>query len=307
MLYSLPKVGKTTFAAQIPDNLLLCFERGVNFLSGIYAVDIQRWSDLKAILRQLNKPDVKGKFKTITFDTVGIAWELCEEYICSCNNVSTIGDIPWGEGYKLVSKEFKSVLRGISMMGYGVVLIAHAKISNVKIDDDIFVEKVSPDLPARAQTIVNAFVDIAGYIRLSYDNSGNSTRTLVFRGNENVVAGTRAKYLPNEIPFSYEDLVDSLVKAIEMQEKIDNAKVTNDDTLQAGIIKRPFTETQDEARALFNEIRDGSEEVLEERLTLLQEKMKLIFGSVIRLSQIQENQQDLFELLIEEMKEILEK
>lgn len=97
LLYGLPKVGKTSFAAQCPNNLIFCFEKGVNFQSGVYAVDVPKWTDFKALLKQLDRDELKEKFHTVTIDTVSIAWNLCEQFICSQNNVKAIGDIPWGK------------------------------------------------------------------------------------------------------------------------------------------------------------------------------------------------------------------
>lgn len=36
-------------------------------------------------------------YDTITIDTVGLMWQLCEDYICVANNVTALGDIAWGE------------------------------------------------------------------------------------------------------------------------------------------------------------------------------------------------------------------
>lgn len=72
MIYSAPKAGKTTFAASVPNNLLIAFERGYNGLDNIYAVDAQKWSDFTQILKQLEKPEVKEKFKTVTIDTIDL-------------------------------------------------------------------------------------------------------------------------------------------------------------------------------------------------------------------------------------------
>ena len=36
LIYGQPKVGKTSFAAQLPNNLIFSFEIGTNALSGIY-------------------------------------------------------------------------------------------------------------------------------------------------------------------------------------------------------------------------------------------------------------------------------
>jgi hypothetical protein len=53
--------------------------------------------DFKLVLRQLEKPEAREMYDTITIDTVGIAWEMCEQYICAQNGVQKIGDIAWGK------------------------------------------------------------------------------------------------------------------------------------------------------------------------------------------------------------------
>lgn len=93
------KVGKTTFAVQAPRNLLVAFEKGYNALSGIKAIDINKWADFKVVLKQLEDPEVQAMYDTISIDTVGIMWEMCEQFICAQNGVQKIADIPWGKLY----------------------------------------------------------------------------------------------------------------------------------------------------------------------------------------------------------------
>lgn len=141
------KVGKTTFAAQAPNNLLLAFEKGYNAISGIKAQDINRWADFKMVLKQLERPEAQEMYDTVTIDTVGIMWEMCEQYICAQNQVTSIGDIPWGKGYSLCKREFESCLRKITMLGYGLIIIAHVDKRIEKKDDESEIEIVSPAIP----------------------------------------------------------------------------------------------------------------------------------------------------------------
>lgn len=300
LLYGLPKVGKTSFAAECPKNLICCFEKGVNFLSGIYAVDIPNWSTFKAVLKQLARPDVREKFDTITIDTVSIAWGLCEQYICSSKGVDTIGAIPWGQGYALLKDEFANALRQISMLGYGIILITHAKTRIEKIDDEVSRQVVSPNIPDRAQDVVNALVDIIGYIHVEHLPDGETKRTLITREGPNVVAGSRLKYLPAEIPFGYKELTKAIGAAIEAQNSYDGAVVTDDTLVQEIIPSRPFSETVEEARQLWTKLVEKDNANAE----VIMKKVEKLFGEPMKLSEIKENQQDLFELLIEEMKEL---
>ena len=82
-IYSLPKVGKTSLACQFPKNLLLGFEHGWNAIGGAKATDITKWTDFKLVLRQLEKPEAKQMYETIIIDTITIAWDLCEQFICA--------------------------------------------------------------------------------------------------------------------------------------------------------------------------------------------------------------------------------
>jgi hypothetical protein len=61
----------------MPGHLLLAFERGYNALPGVMAQDITTWGELKQTVRELKKPEVKEKFKSIIIDTADIAADLC--------------------------------------------------------------------------------------------------------------------------------------------------------------------------------------------------------------------------------------
>ena len=102
------KIGKTEFCCQSPDALILAFEIGTNARPGAIVQKIDTWSTFKLVLRQLEKPEAKEKFSTICIDTVTIAYDLCEQFICAQNSVQKIGDIPYGQGYSSLSKEFET-------------------------------------------------------------------------------------------------------------------------------------------------------------------------------------------------------
>lgn len=97
LLYGKAKSGKTTAACAFPKSLLMAFERGYNAIGGVRAADVTKWSDFKAAVRQLEKPEVQQMYDTIIIDTVSIAWDYCEQYVCAQNGVQKINEIPWGK------------------------------------------------------------------------------------------------------------------------------------------------------------------------------------------------------------------
>ena len=299
-IYSLPKVGKTSMACQFPKNLLLAFEKGYNAIAGIRPQDITKWSDFKLVLRQLEKPEARQIYDTVTIDTVGIAWEMCEQFICAQNGVQKIADIPWGGGYSACKKEFESCLRKITQLGYGLVIIAHVDKRTEKRADDSEVEILGPAIPKRAYEIVNQLVDIIGYIDITWDEEGNSERWLYTRKTPTVMAGSRFKYLAPKIKFGYNELVAAISDAIDKSEKLDGATVveTTEQVVEEAL---DYKKIREEASALWRELVERDPE----NAPIILKKVEMIFGRPMKLSEITEDQVDLFNLVVLDMKDML--
>lgn len=117
LLYSKPKVGKTSFAAQIKKNLILATELGTNAIDNLSVVPILKWVDVRNVVKQLRDPRARDLYDTVTFDTISIAADLVEKYICTREGVESIRDVPYGQGWKMVANELQETLREISMLG----------------------------------------------------------------------------------------------------------------------------------------------------------------------------------------------
>ena len=300
-IYSLPKVGKTSMACQFPKNLLCAFEKGYNAIAGVRPIDITKWSDFKLVLRQLEKPEARQMYDTVTLDTIGIAWEMCEQFICAQNGVQKIADIPWGGGYSACKKEFEACLRKITQLGFGLVIIAHVDKRVEKRADDDEVEILGPAIPKRAYEIVNQLVDIIGYIDVTWDEEGNSERWLYTRKTPTVMAGSRFKYLAPKIKFGYNELVSAISDAIDKSEKLDGAVVV--DTIEQVIEEKlDYKAIREEASTLWKTLVERDPE----NAPIILKKVEMIFGRPMKLSEITEDQVDLFNLVVLDMKDMLE-
>lgn len=299
-IYSLPKVGKTSMACQFPKNLLCAFEKGYNAIGGVKPIDIMKWSDFKLVLRQLEKPEARNLYDTVTLDTIGIAWDMCEQFVCAQNGVQKISDIPWGGGYSACKKEFESCLRKITQLGYGLVIIAHVDKRTEKRADDSEVEIIAPSIPKRAYEIVNQLVDIIGYIDVTWDEEGNSERWLYTRKTPTVMAGSRFKYLAPKIKFGYDELVSAISDAIDKAEQLDGAVVV--DTIEQTIEETlDYKQIRERASALWGMLVERDED----NAAIILKKVEMIFGRPIKLSEITEDQVDLFNLVVLDMEDML--
>ena len=55
-----------------------------------------KWPDLKMAVKQLKDPKAHDYYDTVTIDTISIAADLCEKYICAREGVSRINEVPYG-------------------------------------------------------------------------------------------------------------------------------------------------------------------------------------------------------------------
>ena len=303
-IYGREKVGKTTFGAHLPRALFCNFEVGTNFLSGVRAQNVSKWSDFKLILRQLEQPKAHDFYDTVVIDTVSQAYTLCEEFICAQAGVQKLGDIPYGAGYASCKKEFESALRKITMAGFGICCICHSEVKKETGPNDTVIEVVSPAMPSRAADVVNRLVDIIAYIDVSYDENGNAIRNFITRRTPTIMAGSRLPYLDPVIPFSYQGLVDAIGRAIDRQQEIDGAKVV--DTKTATVEdKLDYNTIRNEAMLLWEKLVNTDDDAANEEMARrIQKRVEMIFGRPIKLSEITEDQVDLFNLVVMDMRDL---
>ena len=303
LLYGKPKSGKTTAACSFPDAVLLAFEKGYNAIGNAYPFDINKWSDFKMSLRDLEDQRAKDRFKTVIIDTISICWEMCEKYICQQNGVQKISDIPWGGGYTACKKEFETSIRRITQLGYGVVLIAHSASRVEKTADGSDIEIISPDLPKRAAEVCNGIVDIIGYIGNEWVN-GERKRWLYTRETPTLFAGSRFKYMPDKIPFSYDSLVSAIADAIEQAEQKDGATVV--DTIKMkDEEKLDFATVRARAQDLWVKLVGIGDDAKPEVASTILKKIEITMGRRMKLSEFTEDQCDLLQLVVLDMEEML--
>ena len=310
LIYGASKVGKTSFAVQAPRTLTCAFELGLNALSGQRYVPLPKWSDFKRVLSQLRKPEAKELYDTIVIDTATWAYSLCEKYVCQREGVEDLRSIPWGQGWGMVKQEFSEALREITMLGFGIILICHEKDrpTDMRDEEGNAISRVEPDGPRQMREIIDALVDIIGYIGIEFDPvTKEGVRYLYTRSTPTVFAGSRYRYLAPKIQFGYNELVAAISEAIDKDVAENGAKVTdNAETVQ--VKSRPFHEVMAEAKEVGNNYLNSAkdEEDKEHRIMMMKDTIRKIFGTEdFRISSAVPSQSDLIELFIDEIKDLM--
>ena len=310
-------LGKTTIATKFPRHLLLAFEKGYNAIPGAMAQPINTWAEFRKVLKQLKEPAVKEKFETIIIDTADIAYDLCEKYICSNAKrsdggygVDSVADIPFGKGYTMVAKEYDECLRSIVQMDYGLVLISHSVDKTFKDESNLEYSQIVPTLGNKPRNIVSRMCDIIGYSRGITNPDGSTSTKLFMRGTPRYVAGSRFKYTPDYIDFTYNDLVKAIGDAIDRQMEEDGAEYfTNErnNLYQTMVKELDFDELMNTFNSLINQfISSASEEEFasewQPRIVQITDKY---LGKGMKVTQCSRDQVEALDLIVTDLTELL--
>ena len=138
---------------------------------------------------------------------------------------------------------------------------------------------------------------------MSYNENGEGIRRFITRRTPTVMAGSRLPYLDPVIPFSYESLVDAIGRAIDKQQEMEGVKVVDTAIIQT-VDKLDYNAIREEARNLWEQLVGTGAEMNEDMARRIQKRIEMIFVRVVKLSEITEDQVDLFNLVLIDMREL---
>ena len=298
-IYGPGGAGKTTFGVAAPGALLLAFERGYNALPGVFAQDITTWGQVKEVLRELKKPEVKATFKTIIIDTVDIASVLCEKYICSQLGIENIGDGGWStNGWAKVKREWEITFRTITMEGYAVIFISHSKDKTFKPKNAPEYNQIVPSCSTAYNEIIKNMSDIMGYI----DVDGNQRRLVLRSPDNSVDCKCRFKHIAPVIDFSYQSLVNALNEAIDREAvETNNQYVTNERSSAVAVISYDYDALMEEFSEIAGTLMNRDQTKYGPLITQVIDKY---LGRGKKIAETTPDQAEFIYLILQEVREI---
>ena len=304
-IYGEGKTGKTTMASKMKNALLLAFEPGYKAIPGIRAQDITSWAQVKQVQRQLRDPKVKEAYKSIVVDTVDIAAALCEKYVCSQAGVERLNDVPYGQGWTKVKKEFEETFRAIAQDGYALFFISHSKDKVFKAKDGTEYNQIVPSCPTTYNEIVKNMADIYAFAEKYLDENGENRVRLNLRSPDNRAdTGCRFKYIVNTINFEYSDLVKALENAIETEAQMtNNASLFTDEKVKVvEVVNYDYDALMAEFQSIVSTLMEKDNNFYTPRITQIVDKY---LGKGKKVSEATRDQAEFIFLIITEMKEEL--
>jgi hypothetical protein len=248
MIYGQPKTRKTTVASQFPNALIAGFEKGYQFLNGVYVVNIQKWTDFTALVRELKKPQVKDKYQTIIIDTISISYKMVYKAVCDRFGVDDPGQVGYAKAWNAIRDEYQEAINSIVRLGYGLVLIAHAderEQINKKGGKESSSVTIKTDIPRQVHSFISGLADFTLYVtKEEKDGSSNETTVYAYSDLADIETGSRARYMPKRFEFTYENLMNALDQAIQTQLKVENIKEATGDSNPYIVEEESFEDLQ---------------------------------------------------------------
>lgn len=210
-LYGAPFSGKTFFANQFPDPLMLNTDGNIKFVDAPYiairdTVTVEgritkRKLAYEVFVETVDELEKKqNTFKTIVVDLLEDIYEACRVYICDRQGWKHESDDSF-RAWDMVRSEFLNTLKRLINMDYeNIILISHEdRTRDLTRKSGDKISSIKPNLQDKVANKVSGMVDLVARI-VADDND----RVLSFKTSEVIFGGGRLTVHNKEIPLDYE-------------------------------------------------------------------------------------------------------
>jgi len=197
ILFSAPKVGKTTLVSALESNLIIDLENGSNHVSGLI-VKIKNYMELHELCEEIKKQN--KPYKYITLDTATALEDMClplalKLYQKTPMGKSYIGDIlslPNGAGYKYLRDAYDMMLDKVKECADRTILLGHVKDKVVETrGKEVNAKELA--LTGKLSSITCSKADAIGYL---YRDGNKCVAT--FETSNELTCGARPLHLRNK-------------------------------------------------------------------------------------------------------------
>lgn len=224
IIFSKPKMGKTTALAALPNCLIVDTENGSDYVDAL-KVKVNSIQDINDLVKELKNANYPYDF--IALDTITMLEEVCKPLALKLYQATPAGQnftgkdvltAPNGAGYGHLRTAVEMVIDRIAACTKNIILICHSK--DAAIDkSELTIKQI--DLLGKTGRILSAKADAIGY--LTRDDDSNTI--LSFNTNDKFVeCGARPEHLRNKdvvlgemkdnnLDFHWERIYPSLSKA----------------------------------------------------------------------------------------------
>lgn len=212
-IYGVPFCGKTTFANNFPDPLMLNTDGNIKFVDAPYIrikdeVRVEgrqtkrtlAWDVFKDTISELEKKE--NTFRTIVVDLLEDLYEHCRLYMYQQMDITHESDDSF-RAWDKVRGEFLNTLKRLMNLDYeNIILISHEDTSkDITRKGGDKITAIKPNLQEKVANKVAGMVDVVARIV-----ADGETRTFSFKSNEVIFGGGRLRVNAKDIPLDVKAL-----------------------------------------------------------------------------------------------------
>lgn len=167
VIYGVPGIGKTTFAADAPGVVFLPVEDGLGQLDVPTFTRPKSYEEVKAAIMTLASED--HDFKTLVIDSLDKLEPLLHDHVLETVpnekgvKMTRIEDYGYGKGYTHALTEWRHLIAGLDMLreerGMSIILIAHSTVVKFAAPDTDDFERYTLALHKKADACVRDWAD----------------------------------------------------------------------------------------------------------------------------------------------------
>lgn len=209
LLYGPPKIGKSSFAAQLDMPIFAATEDGLHGLE-VYQKPIVDWLTFLQFCAEITKGE--HPFKNIVIDTADNLFKYCSQHMRAKLGIMHESDMEWGKGWSIVKDEFMRVITKLASLPYGLFLISHAEIKEIKTRTEKY-DKWMPTMPKQGWEVIYPFLDIILFANVEETDEGEQ-RVVRTRAGKYWEAGCRFA-VPEVMPLDFNQFKAQFEEAVK--------------------------------------------------------------------------------------------
>jgi hypothetical protein len=226
VLYGVPKIGKTRFAAEAEDAFFINIEGGLDYI-GKKVRATPKLNTMDEVLGWLKHIYENDAFKcgTIIVDSIDWAERLAQKKLIKMYNGksitdSTVKEFAYNKGVSDAASDTAKIMEWLDAIykkkGIKALLIAHSEIKTVDLPTKEPYSRHQLKLSKQLSGIVNEWADLilfADYsFHVSKDGKPTEPKPVLYAGGSAAFVGGGRMLLDKELPLNYKQLEQYITK-----------------------------------------------------------------------------------------------
>lgn len=225
VVYGVPKIGKSSFAAQWPDAFFLNIEGGMDYLPTKTRATpkLNKFDDVVAWLKHIYESDFTCK--TLIIDSLDWLEGLAQKKVSEAHDNIPVSDMShkpfaYAKGYEMAAQEAMKIFGYLNAInqkkGISAVLICHSQVKNIDLPNKDPYSRHELKLYKTLAAKTFEWADLVLFADYSFhvtkDGKTSEPKPTLFAGGSAGFLGGGRMKINKELPIDYKQLEKEIIK-----------------------------------------------------------------------------------------------